>query len=86
MLGIDPSVIQHELPVKPGCAPVVQSPRRLAPDLIPKIKEEIAKLLVAGFIQPVKYVEWTANIVPVIKKNGKIRICIDYRDINSASP
>ena len=58
----------------------------MAPDLIPKIKEEITKLLEAGFIQPVKYAEWIANIVLVIKKNGKIMICIYYRDINSTSP
>lgn len=57
MPGIDPSIIQHESPIKPGCTLVVQSPRRLAPDLIPKIKEEITNLLKAGFILPVKYAE-----------------------------
>ena len=30
--------------------------------------------------------DWVANIVPVLKKNGKIRICIDYRDLNTACP
>ena len=29
---------------------------------------------------------WVANIVLALKKNGKIRICIDYRDLNTACP
>ena len=32
-----------------------------------------------------KYPEWVANIVPIPKKNGKVRMCVDYRDLNHAS-
>ncbi|KAH9299721.1 hypothetical protein KI387_031403, partial [Taxus chinensis] len=28
---------------------------------------------------------WVANIVPVRKKNGEIRICVDFRNLNQAS-
>jgi hypothetical protein len=39
-----------------------------------------------GFIQPCRYAEWFSNIVPVEKKDsGKIRICIDFRDLNRAT-
>lgn len=31
------------------------------------------------------FVEWLANIVPVIKKNGTLRVCTDFRDLNSAT-
>ena len=31
------------------------------------------------------YPQWLANIVPVPKKDGKVRICIDFRDLNKAS-
>jgi len=32
------------------------------------------------------YVEWLANIVLVIKKNGTINVCINFRDLNNATP
>jgi hypothetical protein len=50
------------------------------------IKVEVEKLLKVGFIYPVPLTEWVFNIVPVMKKQGTIRVCVDYRDLNKASP
>ncbi|WP_208081288.1 hypothetical protein, partial [Bacteroides uniformis] len=50
------------------------------------IKAEVEKLLNAGFIYPIPLTEWVSNIVPVDKKQGTIRVCVDYRDINQACP
>jgi hypothetical protein len=51
------------------------------------MKEEVDRLLQAGFIQPCRYADWVSNIIPVEKKNtGKIRICVDFRNLNRATP
>ena len=43
-------------------------------------------LLKAGFIREIKYPEWLANVVVVLKKGGKWRVCVDYTDLNEACP
>ena len=40
----------------------------------------------ACFLAVMSYPQWVANVVPVPKKDGKVCICIDYRDLNRESP
>jgi len=56
------------------------------PNVLDDIKKEIERLLEAKFIRPCRYVEWISSVVPVYKKNGKLRVCIDFRDLNKATP
>ena len=58
----------------------------LIPGFVVVIKEEVERLLKAGFIYPIPLIEWVSNIVPVNKKHGTIRVCIDFRDLNWACP
>ena len=66
--------------------PVKQKLRRVKPEMLLKIKEKVKKQLDARFLEVSKYLQWVANIVPVPKKDGKVRMCVDYRDLNRASP
>ena len=48
--------------------------------------EEVEKLLTAGFIWEVYYLEWLANVVMVKKSNGKWHMCVDFTHLNRACP
>ncbi|XP_052477697.1 uncharacterized protein LOC105793435 [Gossypium raimondii] len=86
MPGLSTDMVVHRLPIREDCKPVQQKLRRMRPDIVLKIKEEVQKQFDAGFLQEVKYSEWVANIVPVLKKDGNVRMCVNYRDLNRASP
>jgi hypothetical protein len=86
MPGIDPSIIVHEIKTYPDAKPVRQKLRPVHPKKIAAIKAEVEKLLKSGFIYPVPLTEWVSNLVLVAKKQGTIRVCIDYRDLNKACP
>ncbi|KAG9441417.1 hypothetical protein H6P81_017271 [Aristolochia fimbriata] len=86
MPGLTHEVAVHKLAVHSSVRPVKQSQRRFRPELVPEIEKEVDKLIAANFIREVKYPTWIANIVPVKKKTGQIRVCVDFRDLNKACP
>ena len=49
-----------------------------------QVKEEIQKLLSVCFLSVVEYPEWLAKVVPVPKKDGKVRVCVNFQDLNKA--
>jgi hypothetical protein len=59
--------------------------RQFNPMLLLIIEKEVKNLLDAKIIVPLRYSEWVANLVPVIKKNGEIRLCVDFRNLNRCS-
>lgn len=86
MLGVDHNLAFHKLDVDPSAKPVRQRPRRMAPDRWQKVNEEIDRLLSVGFIKQVEYPKWIFNIVAVPKKNGQIRVCINFTNLNKTCP
>ncbi|KAM1797956.1 hypothetical protein ACFX12_032079 [Malus domestica] len=78
MPGLDRALVEHELRIKPGFKPFRQPPRRFSTEVQLSVKDELVRLLKAGFIRTARYVEWLANIVPVLKKSGALRICTDF--------
>jgi hypothetical protein len=49
-------------------------------DVLVEVKKEIEKMLEAGFISACRYAEWISSVVPVQKKDGRWRVCVDFRD------
>jgi hypothetical protein len=87
MPGLSRELVDHRLPIKASFRPYKQGARNFEPEIIGRVQEEVDRLLQAGFIHPCGYADWVSNIVPVEKKSmRKIRICVDFRNINRAIP
>jgi hypothetical protein len=55
-------------------------------EVLEEVKKEVEKMIEAGFIRTCRYAEWISNVVPVQKKDGRWRVCVDFRDLNRATP
>ena len=66
--------IEVTLQVKPEVKPKFLKPRSVPYILKQKVEEELDRLLSLGIISPMKTSKWAAPIVPVMKKNGTVRI------------
>ena len=77
-------VLQHTIPLKEGANPFRKKLRQINPKLAPLVKKELEKLLAAKIIAPTRYSSWCSNLVVVRKKNGSIRLCVDFKNLNAA--
>ena len=48
------------------------------------VRQELKEMLNQGIIEP-SVSEWAAPIVPIVKKDGFLRLCVDYRHLNATS-
>ena len=71
MAEIDPMLASHKLNIIASAKPIKQKIRRFHSDRHKIIQIEVENLLRASFIREVKYPEWLANMVVVLKKGGK---------------
>ncbi|KAL0402680.1 UNVERIFIED_CONTAM: Retrovirus-related Pol polyprotein from transposon [Sesamum latifolium] len=65
----------------PGVAPISIAPYRMAPVELLELKKQLEELLEKGFIQP-STSPWGALVLFVKKKDGSMRLCVDYRQLN----
>ena len=70
MSRLDLQVAKHRLNIMLDVKPVKQQQRRFRPDIMGAIEAEIHKIT-CGFIWEEQHPDWVANIVPILKKNGK---------------
>ncbi|WRX23768.1 Reverse transcriptase domain - like 10 [Theobroma cacao] len=64
-----------------GTAPISIPPYRMAPTELKELKVQLQELVDKGFIRP-SISPWGAPILFVKKKDGTLRLCIDYRQLN----
>ena len=86
MPGLSPNLVTHKLKVDPNAKPMKQPLRKYRIDVEEKINVEVNKLLKVRYIEEIECPSWLANIVPVKKKGGQIRIYVDFRGLNKACP
>ena len=78
-------IFQHKIPLKLDAKTFRQKQRAINPTLAPKMQEELIKLRDIGIIKPIRHSSWVPNLVLVRKKNGDIRLCVDFRNLNISS-
>ncbi|KAH9291021.1 hypothetical protein KI387_044150 [Taxus chinensis] len=83
--SFQPKEMHHSIRLNQDAKPFRQKQRPYNPKITDTIKEEVMNMLNARIIFPIHHSTWVANIVPVWKKNGKIRICVDFHNLNQAS-
>jgi hypothetical protein len=86
MPSINPDIVIHEIKTYPNAKPIWQCLHPVHPRKVAVIKLEVEKILKDDFIYPVALTDWVSNLVPIDKKQGTVRVCVDYRDINKACP
>jgi hypothetical protein len=84
LCGVNRDVIEHSLNVDPSFRPRKQRLRKMSDDKAEGARNEVKRLLSAGVIREVKYLEWLGNTVMVKKANDKWRMCIDFTNLNKA--
>lgn len=77
-------VIRHTIPLKEDVKPFRQKLRQINLKLAPMIQKELQKMVAAGIIASTRHSSWCSNLVVVIKKNGGIKLCVDFKNLNIA--
>ncbi|XP_078179644.1 uncharacterized protein LOC144573769 [Carex rostrata] len=76
--------VEFCIELQPGTTPVARAPYCMAPAELRELKTQLEDLLEKGFIRP-STSPWGAPVLFVRKKDGSLRLCIDYRELNKCT-
>ncbi|KAL0546377.1 hypothetical protein IC582_016285 [Cucumis melo] len=79
-----PREIDFAIELEPDTTPISRAPYRMAPAELKELKVQLQKLLDKGFIRP-SVSPWGAPVLFGKKKDGSMRLCIDYRELNKVT-
>ena len=76
--------MEFSIELEPGTAPISRRPYRMAPKELAEMKKQLEELLGKGFIHPSSS-SWGCPAIFVKKKDGTLRMCVDYRPLNAVT-
>jgi hypothetical protein len=74
--------IEFAIELQPGMTPISKRAYRMPPKELAEFKTQLQKLLYKGFIRP-SSCPWGCPALFVKKKDGSLRLCVDYRPLNA---
>ena len=82
LMKTSPVKIHLKDSIKPVCLPTA---RRVPFPLMGAVKDELERMVKSDVIVPVtEPTDWCSAMVPVVKKNGSVRLCVDLKNLNHA--
>ncbi len=76
--------VEFSIDLIPGTTPISIAPYRMAPTELKELKTQLQELVDRGFVRP-SHSPWGAPVLFVKKKDGSLRLCIDYRQLNKVT-
>src|SRR5688572_14148163 len=83
--GLPPDrAVEFTIELEPGTAPISRRPYRMPPKELAELKTQLQELLDKGFVRP-STSPWGCPALFVKKKDGTLRLCVDYRPLNAVT-
>jgi hypothetical protein len=76
--------VEFKIELKPDIEPITKQPYHMSRKELVELKKQIDELLYKNFIQP-SISSWEAPVLFAKKKDGSLRLCVDYRGLNSVT-
>jgi hypothetical protein len=76
--------VEFVIELQPGTAPISKRPYRMPPKELAELKNQLQELLDKGYIRPSSS-PWGCPALFVKKKDGSLRLCVDYRPLNAVT-